>query len=354
MTKAENGMTKEIQMTKHEDVQRSSFGFRPSSFLRHLTFDIRPSDLVFPSSFPFLSRRLFLLLLSAGLLSLSGASCPRTWQRYINPPPRVLPLSPTLVQVIEVVNRNSSQIQSFSTNRAALSGPGYPSLSASVAFERPRRFRLRAGTGLTGPEVDLGSNDELFWFWMRRNQPPAIYYCRHDQFATSQARLTTPFEPGWLIEALGVMEFDPALPHQGPQPLPNERLRIDTIRNTPEGPLTKITIVDSSQGWVLEQHLFDARHQLLARSVADGHRQDPLSGLIMPTTVNLDLPPSKLSLRIDLGNVEINRLSGDRASLWSMPSYPGAAPVNLADPNFRLPGAPAPVAVPSPGPPPGR
>jgi hypothetical protein len=328
MTNVENRMTKELQMTKHESVPRSSFGFRHSTFP---------------------SRRCCSLLLAAGLLALSGASCPRTWQRYINPPPRVLPPSPTLVQVIDVVNRNSAQIQSFFTNHAAISGPGYPSLSASVAFERPRRFRLRAATGLTGAEIDLGSNDELFWFWMRRNQPPAVYYCRHEQFATSQARLTMPFEPGWLIEALGVTEFDPALPHQGPTPLSDERLRIDTIRNTPEGPLTKITIVDSSQGWVLEQHLFDARHQLLASALADGHRQDPLSGLTMPTTVNVNLPPSKLSLRIDLGNVEINRLPGDRAALFSMPSYPGAPPVNLADPGFRPPGAPAPM--PSPGPP---
>jgi hypothetical protein len=287
-------------------------------------------------------------------LALSGASCPQTLQRYINPLPRVLPPSPTLVQVIDVVNRNSSQIHSFSTNHASLSGAGFPSLGTSVAFERPRRFRLRAGTGLTGTEVDLGSNDEVFWFWMRRNQPPAIYYCRHDQFATSPARLTTPFEPGWLIEAMGVMEFDPALPHQGPQLLPDERLRIDTIRNMPEGPLTKITIVDSSQGWVLEQHLFDSRQQLLASSVASGHRRDPLSGLIMPTTVGVTCPPSKLNLRLELGNVEINRLSGDRASLWSMPSYPGATPVNLADPPPRAPGAPAPMAGPPPGPPPGR
>ena len=42
----------------------------------------------------------------------------------------------------------------------------------------------------------------------------------------------------------------------------------------------------------------------------------------MPTSVGINLPPSKLALRLELGNVEINRLSGDRASLWSMPSYP--------------------------------
>ena len=47
-----------------------------------------------------------------------------------------------------------------------------------------------------------------------------------------------------------------------------------------------------------------------------------MSGLVMPTVVQIDCPPAQLSLRIDLGNVEINRLSGDRTALWSMPSYP--------------------------------
>jgi hypothetical protein len=264
-------------------------------------------------------------------------------QRYTNPLPRVLPPSPTLEQVIEVVNRNSFQIRSFSTNRASISGPGFPSLGASVAFERPLRFRLRAGTGLTGTEIDLGSNDELFWFWLQRNQPPGIYYCRYSQLATSPAR-QMPLEPGWLIEAMGVAGFDPALPHQGPVALPNDRLRIDTIRNTPDGPVTKITIIDGSQGWILEQQVFNARRQLLASSVASGHRRDPLSGLVMPTVVNINCPPAQLAMRIDLGNVEINRLAGDPASLWSMPSYPGTPLIDLADPSSWPPASPAPVA----------
>ena len=280
-------------------------------------------------------RRCLPLLLCTGLLAFSGASCPQTLQRYTNPLPRVLPPSPTLEQVIEVVNRNNSQIHSFSSNRASISGQGFASLGASVAFERSRRFRLRAGTGLTGTELDLGSNDELFWFWLRRGQPPAMYYCRHDQLASGGAAQTTPFDPAWLIEALGVTEFDPALPHQGPYPMPNDKLRIDTIRNTPEGPVTKITIIDGSQGWVLEQRLFDARRQLLASSIASGHRRDPLSGLVMPTVVNINCPPAQLALRIDLGNVEINRISGDPATLWSMPSIPGAPLIDLADPNAQ-------------------
>ena len=148
------------------------------------------------------------------------------------------------------------------------------------------------------------------------------------------------------------MEFDPALPHQGPHPLPDDRLRIDTIRNTPEGPLTKITIVDGSQGWVLEQHLFDSRQQLVASSVASGHRRDPLSGLIMPTTVDVKCPPGKLSLRLDLGNVEINRLSGDPAACGDAELSRRCRWSTGRSGPLRPPGAPPPMAGPPPGRPP--
>ncbi len=278
-------------------------------------------------------QRRWLLLLGLGLFAFSGATCSDFLAPYVSPPlPRVLPPSPTLEQIIDVVNRNNSQIQSFSTNQASISGWGFPTLRADIAFQRPQRFRLRAETGLTGTELDLGSNDDLFWFWRRREQPPAVYFCRHDQFAFSPARQTLPFEPGWLIEALGVAEFDPALPHQPPVPLPNDRWRIDTIRNTRDGPATKVTIVDGSQGWILEQQIFDARRRLLASSVASGHRRDPLSGLVMPTTVQITCPPAQLSMRIELGNVQINRLPADCPTLWTLPSYPGAPAVDLAGP----------------------
>ena len=96
-------------------------------------------------------------------------------------------------------------------------------------------------------------------------------------------------------------EFDPALPHQGPFPLPNDRLRIDTIRNTPEGPAAKVTIIDGSQGWILEQHVFDARRRLVASSVASGHRRDPLSNLVMPTVVQINCPAAQLDLADRVG-----------------------------------------------------
>jgi hypothetical protein len=335
MTSDEEMTHGEIRMTK--DVPRAKRMRR--SCVRH-------SDFVIVSSFGFRHsslQRLSLLLVCTVLLALSGASCPQMVQRYTNPLPRRLPPQPTLEQVVDVVNRNSLQIRSFFAGRASISGPGFPSLGASVAFERPMRFRLRAGTGLTGTEMDLGSNDDLFWFWLQRNQPPGIYYCRHSQLAAMAAR-QMPLEPSWLIEAMGVMGLDPALPHQGPTVLPNDRLRVDTIQNTPNGPVTKITIIDGSQGWILEQQVLNAQGQLVASSVASGHRQDPLSGLVMPTVVEVSCPSAKLSMRIDLGNVEINHWSVDPANLWAMPSYPNATPIDLADPKTWPAQPQAPVA----------
>jgi hypothetical protein len=287
------------------------------------------------------------LFVVLGLFAAGGSSCPRMWQQYANPLPRQLPPTPTLQQTIEVINRNNSRIQSFSTNRASLSGSGFPTLRAGVAFERPRRFRLRASaSSLTGEEFDLGSNDELFWFWVRRSRPPAVYYCRHEQFAGSSARQMIPIEPAWLVEALGVAEFDPALPHQGPSFLPNDRLRIDTVRDTPDGPMTKVTILDGSQGWILEQHWYDARRRLVASSVAAGHRRDPLSGLAMPAVVQIQCPSAQMAMRIDLGNVEINRPAADASALWTMPNYPDVPLVDIGDPHFRPPTDSTPAPVP--------
>ena len=284
-------------------------------------------------------RTVLRLLVVVGLFSLSGPGC--AWLRAPQPPPlrAQLPPSPTLDQVIQVVNNNSSQIHAFTTDEAVLSVSGTPSLRTNIAFERPRRLRLRAGTGLTGAELDVGSNDSLFWMWVMR-QPP-LYYCRHDQFAASPARRMLPIEPDWLIEALGITQFDPALVHQGPTLHPGGRLEVQTVRQTADGPATKRTIVDGTTGLVLEQSLYDAQGSLVAQARASRHRRDPMSGLIMPRVVEIDCPRAQFSMRIDLGNVRINPPEGIPAELWGMPTFPDTPMVDLGNPNLQFaPSAP--------------
>ena len=289
-------------------------------------------------------------LVGSGLLALTAPGCAflKVPRRY--PLARSLPPTPTLEQVVRVVNGNSSQIHSFSADQAVLSVEGMPSLRANIAFERPQRLRLRAGLGFGGAELDVGSNDELFWMWIKR-QPP-LYYCRHDQFDTSPARRVLPIEPGWLIEAMGITHIDPAGLDQDLKVLPGGRLEISTTRPTVDGPARKLTIVDAVTGVVLEQSVFDARGLLVARATASRHRRDPLSDLIMPRVVQIECPRAQFSMQLDLGNVRINRPLENAGELWAMPTFADCPIVDLGDPNLQFsPIAPPPPAAPAAPPP---
>jgi hypothetical protein len=284
------------------------------------------------------------------LVAASGASCPSLVNCYAPPVVRVLPTAPTLADVMNAVNGNSAKVTSLYTTDASIYVPGAPALRANLALERPRKFRLRADTALTGAEVDLGSNDELFWFWIRRSEPPALYFCRHDQFAASAARRIVPVEPEWLIEALGVTTLDPALRHEGPFPVGQGRLRIVTHLPGPEGGLQRVMIVDAARGWVLEQHLYDARRQPIAHATASGHTREPLSGVTLPRSVKIEWPATQFQMTIELRNVSVNQLVGDPAQLFLLPTYPGYKAVDLGDPNFRPPlppGPPVPTELPA-------
>ncbi len=274
------------------------------------------------------------LVLLAGL-SLAGCRMlPTAETEYVGPE---LPPSPTLDQIAAFVNGNASRIQSFIADEAVISGPGIPSLRTQIAFERPRRLRIRGETGISGMELDVGSNDEVFWFWVKRNQPPALYFSRWSDYDLpgSVARRAVPLDPQWLVEAFGIAEIDLASPTEGPIPLAGNRLEIRTRRQTPEGPVAKVMVLDAQYGLVLAQHLYDPQGRLLASAVSYDHRRDPVSGLVMPRSVELQVPRAGMTLRVHLGNARINQPAADPAGTWAMPQYPGYPLVNLADPAMQ-------------------
>ena len=122
---------------------------------------------------------------------LSSAGCrSHAWLRRSggDPPPIAFSALPTPTEAVAAVNANTHRVQSVQTQGATISLPGAPSIGADITVERPRRLRLRAKTQLLGPELDLGSNDELFWLWAARMPGSSVFFARHDQFAASRAR----------------------------------------------------------------------------------------------------------------------------------------------------------------------
>ena len=275
--------------------------------------------------------------LVAAMFALSTSGCAWLRQPAPSPLPSILSQSPTLDEIVSAVNSNSSRIQSFSTSHAELSGPELPITlrGVNIAFERPRRLRMRARS-MAGAELDLGSNDELFWIWVARNEPAALYFCRHDQFATSNAGRSLPFDPDWLIEAMGIVEFRPDEEHLGPYRSSAGQLEIHSTRHTPDGPTRKITTVHASTGAVLKQQVYNHQGQLVAVATAHENRRDPLSGLIMPRVVDIESPTAQFSLRVNLGEVAINTPLANAAELWTMPRIEGWQAVDLGNPRLEF------------------
>lgn len=274
-------------------------------------------------------NKLFTLLL---LLALPAAGGCHMW-RYAPwgypQPPQVLEQASTRDMVIAAVNGNAAKVQSLKTTQASLSVSGVPtSLPVDIALERPDRFRMKAEK-LMMTQLDLGNNDELFWFWARLDPSGRMYFCRHASGAAA-ARLL-PVAPERMGEAFGLVAFDYNDEISNPEPVGQGRLRIRSTRRTRSGTETKITVIDDRTAMVLEQHLYDAAGTKLISVLTAEHQQDEATGAWLPRKIDIHgtFQGQPLELSIEISGLEVNTLSAADGKLWEKPQYPGAVDFDL-------------------------
>ena len=266
------------------------------------------------------------------LFSSSGATCPRVPQQKLPPPPPMFSSAPNLQQLVQAINQNSAKVRQLQTQEADVTIQGIPaSLRANLALEMPRHIRFRADTSLTGAEMDLGSNDELFWLWVKRSEPPAIFYGRHAQLHRLQATNIVPVEPSWLVEALGFVQIDPRQQIDGPFQAGQDHLEIRQRVVSAKGTMTKSTIIHSTYGWVVRQSVYDSRNMLLASSRLSEHRYYPEQGVSLPHKVEIQLPPAQIAFTMDVESYTVNQPTGN-ANLFSPPQMEGYRFVDLTAP----------------------
>ena len=285
-----------------------------------------------------MNRSTTAVLLFGVLFAASGATCYRNSYNAEPYAPVAFTAPPTLADIIFSVNANTDRVQQLHSDSAWLSVTGLPALRTTISLEPPDRFRLRAK--LIGPEIDLGSNEEVFWFWAKKSPEPAIYYARRDQFGSNPAAAPFPVDPHWLLEAFGLVMLAPGDAHEGPFSRPDGNFEVRSRIPSPAGELTRVLVIDSRYGWILEQHLFDARGQLLATSRTTGHRFYEAYSVSLPHHVAIEIPAAKMSLQIDVSEFLINQIYDDPATLWAMPVIEGYTPVNLSAPHATATGVP--------------
>jgi len=246
----------------------------------------------------------------------------------------VLAQNASLDDVINAVNNNNAKKKRFVANDARINIEGVPvSLNGNIAYEYPRKLRVVGGTILTSKEFDVGSNDELFWFWAKQDQRNAIYFCRHDQYESSPVRDSFPADPNWLIESMGVTVFQPSPyeQHQLIDRTPEGHWKIASTRQTPAGVYTKYTTVDGKNACVLMQELFNPAGKLVTSAASRNHALDTTTGITYPETVDMfiSMQGQQMAMRLSMGRVQFNPSSPFLADAFTMPNPPGSTLVDI-------------------------
>jgi hypothetical protein len=193
----------------------------------------------------------------------------------------------------------------------------------------------------------MGSNPTLFWFWAARAPEPDVYYARHDLFANSRARQMLPIEPTWLIEALGVVEIDPATIIEGPIKASDDRIELRTTLQASAGKFTRQIQIHGKHGWILEQHLYDERGQLIASARNLQHEYYHVDGVSLPKRIEVEVPQGQLRFQLDISKWAINQAPPEGQAYFELPRTQLGQYrfVDMADPNFVPPGGTIPVAA---------
>jgi hypothetical protein len=278
-------------------------------------------------------RKIGIILGCGALVLVTG--CPM-FQKKSNPDYRapVTSATPTAGELVTVLNDNAHKVQSVGVRYLDIDcaqGAQSVGLRGWMYCQKPKSFRMTAE--LAGnTEVDIGSNDQEFWYWIRRNEPPYLFHCSHDEFAKGRVNLQVPFQPEWIMEALGMAEYDPTKPYQ----VVANKNTIEMIEPAvlPQGQrVNKVTVFTRGQsGLQVTGHMLrDSQNKEICTATVVRSQQDAATGATLPKVVELKWEAEHLKMKLLMQNATVNAMEGQRnPDIYARPNNKDIQPYDLA------------------------
>jgi hypothetical protein len=265
-------------------------------------------------------------------------------------------------QLVTYINERAARLQTLNYGDVRLVATDHsvplPALRGSLAASQPRNFRMTGTGGAVGAKVDLGSNPDQFWVYVDApTVKPTFVFASHSDFEAGKAKIPggVPFEPDWVMQALGMTPLPPNNQYTAPEP--DQKARTYTLRwpaVTPNGTSVVKEIIfdgDAATGTKpqVKKHLVrDTKGKVIcfaeikqARTVQLS-QTDPRTGLPLaiqhPTLMVLRWEEQKFEMELELKTGKVNDTLTDEQNhrLFTRPNIPGATPVDLARFDFPL------------------
>jgi hypothetical protein len=269
--------------------------------------------------------------------------------RFTGPIPKKEP-----VEFINYLNQQAESLRSVSYTdvraTAAENGKDVGSLNDSSLFAaQPRYFRLLGSHTLAGKMLDAGSNDREFWMYLKPIDGDNFFYCRHEDFARGTAKFPVPFDPDWVLMALGMTGADPdAVTRVDAREKEGVYVLYQKATTRQGQPVTKATVfnVDTDGGRrpAVKGHIiYDDKQAPVARAEVRATKTlrttDPTGKPIsvqVPTHVFLEWPQQKFTMDLRLAGEKVNEAIDDARAkeLYDRPTIRGTNPIDLATYTF--------------------
>lgn len=260
----------------------------------------------------------------------------------------------TSAELVGYLNRQAGLLHSISYDDvravATENGRELGSLNDSSLYSsQPRNFRLIGAHSLAGTMIDIGSNDREFWLYAKPIGKDNYFYCSHEAFASGDVKFPIPFDTDWVMQALGMSEYDPNGQYEVKPNREQAAYVLYQQTKTRTGlPVMKTTVfnadwADGRRPAVRKHVIFDLRDPKTPIASAEivAAKTIPLAGggyVQAPTEVILDWPQQQFRMTMKLSKERINEDFGERAaSLFNKPNIRGTNPIDLARYQFVVP-----------------
>lgn len=259
-----------------------------------------------------LIRRLFL-----GLLIVLGAGCESTrwnWFKPNNDNSAKPGATPSVANLVTYLNNNAERIQSLRVEDLSIDatmGNQSIGLQGRIFAEKPRNFRMKV-TAFGKDEVDIGSNQQEFWFWAAKNPDPYQYFCSYNDFQSGRVRrMPLPIQPEWVMEAMGLGPYGPADRYKLEQD--GQIVKLVEHITTPAGQkVRKVIVINRREvrspepqvkGYLL---LDDATGQEICAASITSTTVDRKTGAIVPYRMELRMPTQKMRMSLKMDGLTTN------------------------------------------------
>lgn len=269
------------------------------------------------------SRRQVLAGAMAAPFALTGCNLfgPRPSDRADNRPPPTPTANgkPTADQLVSYLNKQAALITSIETRDVSIdvrAPAGSATLDGGTLLCQKPRFLKLVGKKFGMQEVIVGSNDERFWFFVKRDPSDAMFFCSHSDYQKGDVELPYPFQAEWVLDALGMSPIGAAPGARMEEDRTTFRLIEETNVRGQKG--SKVTVfykgeATGSQPQIVSRTVYDANSKMVFSSTTQRVARQSIerapgifAQIACPEIVKLEWPAQETQLVIDLGRAKVN------------------------------------------------